>query len=256
MRRGALIAAIAALALALALALGATAGPAAAGTGIVHPSGPDPVLREWPNWPYPVTCGNNVFDPSTAFDGPTEAEAGSGAPELALRRYLAEGLYAQTPQHYWRLAALSPTRADFASGLLSLGPFFLSFELEAGEWSVLGEPQTCTPRSLREGRKALGWRLAPGQGIGPRTRGVRVDLSGGHCHGKTPLSELVEPPQFAGAGRRLAMTIWLAPRTHPGTCPRARETPLLVKLPGKLGTRQLFDGSTYPPLARSSRLRQ
>lgn len=251
MRRVALIAAIAAL------ALGATAGPAAAGTGIVHPNGPDPALREWPSWPYPVTCGRNVFDPSTAFDGPTEAEAGSGAPELALRRYLAEGLYAQTPQHYWRLAALSPTRADFASGLLSLGPFFLSFELEAGEWRVVGEPQTCTPRSLRDGRTALAWHLAPGQSLGPRTRRIKVDLSGAGCHGKTPLAELAERPRFVRVGRRLAMTIWSAPRKGRFTCIGARtEKPLNVTLPTRLGGRQLFDGRTYPPLARSPRLRQ
>lgn len=250
MRRGALIAAI------VALALAANAGSAAAGTGIVHPSGPDPVLSEWPSWPYPVGCGQATFDPSTGFGGPTEAEIGAGAPEIALRRYLAEGVYAQTPQHYWRLANLTPTRADFASGLLSLGPYFLSFELEAGEWKVTGEPQTCTPRSLREGRTALSWRLAAGQGIGPRTTRIRVVLSGGNCHGKTPLAELIEPPQFSGADRRLAMTIWLAPRTHPGTCPRAVERPLVVKLPGRLGARRLFDGQTYPPLSRSSRLRQ
>jgi hypothetical protein len=251
MRRAVPIAACVALAM-----IATSAGPAAAETGIVHPSGPDPALRQWPSWPYPVGCGRTTFDPSTAFDGPTEAESGGGAPELALQRYIAEGVYAQTPRHYWRLATLTPTRADFASGLLSLGPFVLSFELVAGAWKVVGEPQTCTPRSLRDGRTALAWRLVPNQAIGPRTSHVRVDLSGAGCHGKTPLAEMVEPPLFTGAGRRLAMTIWTTPRSGPSKCPRPKERPLLVELPGKLGNRQLFDGRTYPPLARSPRLRQ
>jgi hypothetical protein len=231
--------------------------PATGGTGIVHPDGPDPALKDWPSWPYPVDCGRASFDPVTAFSGPTEAESGGGAPELALRRYLAEGVYAQTPQHYWRLASLTPTRADFASGLLSLGPFFLSFELEGGTWKVIGEPQTCTPRSLREGRTALSWSLTPGQRLSPRTRKVQVDLSGAGCHGKTQLADLAEPPRFTGTGRRLAITIWTRPRGGISSCVAPRsERPLVVRLPGKLGGRQLFDGRTYPPLARSARFRQ
>ncbi len=247
MRRG-----VALIAAALAIAL---PGSAAAGTGVVHPSGPDPTLSEWPSWPYPVSCAGAVVDPVAGFAGPTEAQNGAGGPEQALRRYIEEGLYSQTPRLYWRLVSLSATRADFASGLLALGPFWLSFQLVEGRWAPIGSPATCKPRSVIEGREAIGWRLSAGQGIGPRTRTVRIELIDDRCHGKRSLSELVEKPRFWTSGSRLMIGIWLPPLGRQ-KCPRPREKPLVVKLPGALGKRRLFDGSVYPPLPRSSRFRQ
>ncbi len=76
MSRGTLIAACVGLVLLAAPAASSAAG----GTGIVHPSGPDPALKAWPSWPYPVACGRATFDPASAFDGPTEAESGEERP--------------------------------------------------------------------------------------------------------------------------------------------------------------------------------
>ena len=44
------------------------------------------------------------------------------------------------------------------------------------------------------------------------------------------------------------LTVWVDP-LPPGahTCEKRRESPLTVKLPGRLGKRQLWDGSIYPP---------
>src|SRR4029077_20581570 len=54
------------------------------------PSGPDPVVAEWPSWPYLTSCDSAPFDPVTVFGGATSAERVRGRPERKLRRTIAE----------------------------------------------------------------------------------------------------------------------------------------------------------------------
>jgi hypothetical protein len=250
-RRGRILAAFASL-----FALGFCA-PAGAAVGITHPDGPDPAVSAWPSWPFQTTCTGVAFDPVAIFGGPTEAELGTGAPEQALRRYIVEGLYAKTPRHYWRLVAATEATATFASGLLSVVPYWLSFRLADGVWRPVEYARPCQPRSYRNERLAVHWRLAPGQKLTRRTRRVKVVLSYSGCHGSSPIADYVGEPAFVGAKRKLAIAFWadgLPPGPH--TCPKPAEPAVTVRLRGKLGKRQLFDGATYPPLPRSSRLRQ
>ena len=146
----------------------------AQGWGIKYASGPDPAVSRWPSWPYPAGCLGVTFDPVAVFSGPTEAENGTGGPELALRQYLDAGLYPQLPTRFWRLVAATDTRAYFASGRLEQGLFWLTAELAEGRWQVGGEARRMQGADRARGRRrrALGSGAAAGSGsaheAGPR----------------------------------------------------------------------------------------
>jgi hypothetical protein len=231
------------------------AAPAVSANGFVvtYADGPDPAVSSWPEWPYPVGCLGVTFGPVAVFGGSTEAEKGTGAPELALRRYLDEGLYPQLPTEFWRQVAASPGRVSFASGRLEQGLFWLTAEeTSPGQWSVVGNLDECTARSIREGEAAIAWGLAKGQRLDRKTRRIEVELhSSGACDGGRSRNDAAEP-RFRRIGGKLVLTIWLKP-LPPGnyTCRRRREGPLSLKLPGPLGRRQLWDGGSFPPRRES-----
>jgi hypothetical protein len=244
------------------------AGAAAAqGWGIRYAQGPDPAVAAWPSWPHPTACDGVSFDPVSVFSGPTEAELGSGGAELALRRYLDEGLYPHVPTRFWRPVSVTETSAHFASGRLQQGLFWLDFELVDGSWRVAGDLEECRPRTVRKGILAARWAPVDGQVLTPATRRIRVDLASPYreCNGGRDDSRAAEAPSFVSRGKRLVLSIWVppAPELPPGfayNCKGRKRTPLSVRLPGRLGSRSLWDGGVYPPVlevpSRSSRLRQ
>jgi hypothetical protein len=218
------------------------------GWGVRYANGPDPAVSRWPSWPNATSCLGVTFDPVAVFSGPTEAEKGTGGAELALRRYLDEGIYPQTPTRFWRLVASTDTRDYFASGLLQQGLFWLSFQLIDGQWRVVGNLEECRPRTARDGGISVRWDLVPEKGPRADAKRVRVKLVGAEgCNGGRSLNAVADP-EFHRFGRKLVLTVWVDP-LPPGvrTCEKRREPPLTVKLPGRLGKRQLWDGSFYPP---------
>jgi hypothetical protein len=233
----------------LVAALAATA----SGFAVTYANGPDPAVSSWPEWPYPVGCLGVTFDPVAVFGGPTEAEKGNGAPELALRRYLDEGLYPQLPTKFWRQVAASPGRVSFSSGRLEQGLFWLTAaETSPGQWSIVGNVDECGARSIRDGEAAIDWALAKGQKLDRETRRIEVELHpSGACDGGRSHNDAAQP-RFRRTGRKLVLTIWLKP-LPPGnyTCKRRREGPLSLRLPGPLGDRRLWDGGSFPPRRES-----
>jgi hypothetical protein len=213
-----------------------------------YANGPDPATSRWPSWPYPAGCLGTTFDPVAVFGGRTEAELGQGGPEQALKRYLDEGLYPQVPTKYWRLVSSTETRASFASGRLEQGLFWLSFELVDGQWRLAGDLGECKARTVRDGNAAIDWGLPGGQSLSGKSRRIEVKLHASRgCDGGRSLNKAAEP-EFRRAGKRLLLTIWVTP-LPPGnyTCEKLIEPPLVLKLPGRLGDRELWDGGTYPP---------
>jgi hypothetical protein len=233
---------------ALCVLLTAALASSAGGFAVTYASGPDPAVSRWPDWPYPVGCLGVTFDPVSVFAGPTEAERGAGAPELALRRYLDEGLYAQVPTRFWRQVAASPGSVSFSSGRLEQGLFWLTAaETSPGQWSIVGNVDECRPRSIRDGEAAIGWTPAKGQKLDRTTRLIEVELHSGACDGGRSRNDAAEP-RFRQIGRKLVLTIWPKP-APPGDrrCTRGDEGPLSLKLPGPLRDRQLWDGASFPP---------
>lgn len=235
------------------LAVGAAT--ARAGFGIFYPKGPDPAVREWPSWPAPVSCGGLSFDPVAAFGGPTEAEKGPGEPEAVLRSMLDEfASRAGVSRHYWRIMAATEDRVEFAEGRLSQGPLVIPLERTSAGWRPPSAPHYCAPRTVQEGSEGARWAIDGSQTLSPNTRLIKVDLSPTYegCDGGRSLNEAARRPVFRQFGKRLVMTIWLEP-IEPGiyTCQKLIEPPLVVRLPGRLGDRRLFDGLTYPPRPRT-----
>ncbi len=222
---------------------------AAQGWGYTSAAGPDPTVGRWPAWPAPTGCLGVEFDPVAVFSGPTEAENGTGGPELALRRYLDARLYAQVPTRFWRVVSADADRVSFASGRLEEGLFWLTAVRAGGDWTLDGVPRECRARTVREGNVAVRWDLAPGQRLSGRTRTLRVVLHGPRgCNGGRDLAAAAERPVFRRFGKRLAIVIWVAPLgPGPQTCEARKQSALRVRLPGRLGHRQLWDGSSYPP---------
>ena len=236
------------LATAIVLLLGLAFAGTAHGWNVKYANGPDPAVAEWPSWPSPAGCLGTTFDPVATFGGPTEAERGQGGAEQALKKYLDEGLYSQVPTKFWRPVLSTGTRAIFASGQLELGLFWLTFELVEGQWRLAGNLEECKPRTVRDGNVAIDWGIPGGQGLNADSRRIEVNLhSGGGCDGGRSHNRAAEP-EFRRVGRKLLLTIWLEP-LPPGryNCKKRKEGPLALRLPARLGDRQLWDAGTYPP---------
>lgn len=209
------------------------------------------MVTKWTSWPYPTTCGILPFDPVTVFSGPTDAELGTSSAETALREFLQRGDLPWVQQKYWRLLAEDSSRAEFAHGRLSAELEWLLFERVKGQWKWTSYSSNCKPTSIAGRGAVVNWTIAE-RGrypLKPGTRRVHVGLSGGPCDGgraENPHAHAL----FKTIQRKLLMTIWLDP-VPPGnyTCPALIEPPLVVRLPARLGSRTLYDGSTYPPIA-------
>lgn len=218
-------------------------------------AGPDPVVQEWPSWPYPTACGSLPFEPVAAFSSPTGAENGSRPSEVALREYLRETesyAYPTVPLYDWRLLAETDTRAEFASGQLSApgGPSVVSVSLKDGVWKYSGSSSGCRPTSIVDGTAAITWRLdADQKALRRGTKKIEIDLGPGPCSGGRSQNARAMKPLFWQSGRRLLMVMRLRP-LPPGryTCQGVINPPLTIHLPKRLGKRKLFDGGTYPPV--------
>jgi hypothetical protein len=228
--------------LVIALVLGVSAVAVAAGTG----SGADPAVARWSGWPGRVSCGGPPFKPLVSFARPTGVEREHGAPEAALRQFLADPrlAYLGARPHGWRLLAAGPRHVEFSNGNPSRGPIQVaSVAHRKRGWKWVGWSGGCTPAALRGGDEALTWKLAPGQHPRPSTRAIKVTLEGGDCGG--PLDERLERPSFREEDGALLVALWAKPEG--GFCPGYFEPPTTIHLPRRLGRLHLMDGGTFPP---------
>lgn len=236
-----------ALAVGLVLCIVGPSAIAAAGAG------PDPVVEEWPHWPYPTACDGDPFDPVAVFSSPTGAELGFRPSEVALRNFLRSESWVEdyVPTSNWRLLAETSERAEFASGRLASpgGPSVMSFRQEDGKWKWSGLSSGCHPISIVEGISAITWRLATDQkGLRRNWKSIWINLGPGPCSGGRSQNARALKPIFQQIGKKLLMFMRLRPLPPGGyTCQGVIEPPLKVRLPSRLGKRKLFDGGTYPP---------
>lgn len=228
---------------------------AAPGFATDRASETDPVVAEWPNWPYPVSCGiGTAFNPDKTFSRPANAEKGKRPAERALRHLITKGYMNWVPDHGWRLGRETERVAIFLRGHpgaeYESGEELERFELKRrrGHWDMSGYDSPCELFSMRGGSSAQPWFLADGQRrLAPKTRKIRVDVGPGYCDGKAAAD--AKKPVFRELGGKLVMMIWLRrKRVSSGACdPPDHEPALIVKLPHPLGDRELLDGGVYPP---------
>ncbi len=215
-------------------------------------SGPDPAVTEFPDWPFEVSCesGVNPFNPLEAFAGPTGAELGSTPAELALARFLKNGLLESIgiSKHDWRLISETNDFAQFSHGRVAGQLEWVTFSKRAGDWSFEGYSSDCDPESVLDKGTIVTWSLARKQkNLTPRSKTIWIDLGPGEC-----ASGALQNPRahfyFRALGRKLLMIAWLDPISRGGTCLGTIEPARKVRLPFPLGEYRLYDGSTFPPL--------
>ena len=228
--------------------LALTAAPA---LGAVSPEEADPVVKEWPVWPYQASCYGPPFDPVSVFSGPANAELGTSPGEVALNEAIHNPDLAGVGMSRtgWRLVSESETQAVFVTGALSDPfPWWALFKREDTGWKLAGSG-TCTPHTALHGLEASSWSISGEQRrLTPDTRRISVVLEGGGCSSGMSSNPRARKPIFRKIGKRLLMTVLLEP-LPPGfhTCQGVVNPPMEVRLPGRLGKRRLYDGSTYPP---------
>ena len=220
-------------------------------------TGADPVTREWPQWPYRVSCGAGAFDPIATFSAPARAERGRRHPARVLRRFLEEGLLPWLPRNNWRSAIAKPGELQFLHGHpgaeIESGKElqWLRLRHKRGRWRMSGYSASCRLTSIAEGKWATTWHLADDQPEpAPETRQVKIYV-GAPCSVEEEPAALAKPPQFTEISGKLVMAIWLRPGRSQGrtVCEEglAPGPPLTVELPAPLGDRELVDGGTFPP---------
>jgi hypothetical protein len=244
-------------------ATSAAAGPPArldrvvAGTSGLVPA--DPVTLEWPGWPYWGSCGELSFDPSAVFAEVPEAGLGRSALDRALRREVRD-LAVNRSVHGWRLARRLPGRAGFVRGhpgaeLESRHELeYMEMQRRRGRWGMESYSQKCWLWTMRRGRGADSWFLAPDQPpLGPDTQAIRV-IAGARCTRTERPPTLAGEPRFDEFGGKLVMTLWLRyPPRRGGSVLVPCESglppwpPFEIELPQPLGDRALFNGGEYPP---------
>jgi hypothetical protein len=217
--------------------------------------GSEPATDVWPHWPYPTSCGiGTPFNPVSTFRAAAGAETGESPSELALGAILADPQLSWLgfPKSGWRLVSEDAELAVFVAGLPSADdPFplqFLTVAQKEDQWK-LNSSGTCQLRSVLPAGQVVTWDLAREQpGLHPDTRYVRINLGAGSCDSGASQNDRARKPTFRQIGRNLLMTMSLEP-LPPGvyTCIGIIAPPMTVRLPGRLGTRTLLDGASYPP---------
>jgi hypothetical protein len=230
------------------------------------PSTPDPAVEAWRSWPFEASCYSR-FNPVQVFSSQADAELGSTPAEAALREITTQA-FPSLPDSGWRRATETETEAVFVHGALlsrtAPGPEWVYLKQTDGSWKLVGTG-TCAPRTTLHGLLAATWELDPKQPPpGPKTRWLSIYLSTTGCSSGMSPNDRARKPIFRQFGKRLVMIVLVDP-LPPGlyTCQGVVGPPLKVRLPGRLGTRTIFDGGSFPPQAvaiqaasRSAFLRQ
>jgi hypothetical protein len=220
-------------------------------------SGADPVIHDWPGWPYRVSCLTGSFDPIATFSAPARAERGGQGSARSLRRFLKTGLLPWLPRHDWRLAVEKPRELQFLHGHPGAGLEsgdeleWLRLRRSRGRWRMVNYSSWCPLISVEKGEWATTWFLAENQPeLTPDTQRINVYV-GVRCSKNDNPAALAEAPQFHEISGKLVMTIWLRPDPSPsdGICEEGLGPgpSLTVELPEPLGDRELVDGGTFPP---------
>lgn len=224
---------------------GATSSPLptdAAGTPAVSPSLTGALACE----------GTDVTFPADVFSQPPNAELAASAPAVALRQLLGTGQAAELgfPLRGWRVAIESADSVTFvAPGPSAWAIATITSTPDAG-WQFFEGGKCALRVGLPEGIGFATWRLDPAVTPGVTADSVSVlALETACASGRSPEGRLLPPIVLYSAD---AVTIAITVRKRPGDqdCQGNPEVPIVVQLAEPLGSRHLFDGSSFPTVQR------
>jgi hypothetical protein len=108
--------------------------------------------------------------------------------------------------------------------------------------------RNCAPPPSHEGFRPIEWVFYPEEPLPePASTSIVVAVHENRCTGgRDPIPHL-QRPEVGYLKKAVVITLWIEVLKGPQTCPGNPVGRLKVKLPGPLGGRQLYDGSTDPP---------
>lgn len=145
----------------------------------------------------------------------------------------------------WRELARSEHEALFGRGL---PPQLLSVSVRRrrrDKWEPMGASQSRPLRAVRDGVRASSWRLDPSAEVDPEQRELRILVTEVTMASGTPANERLLEPELHLDDRRIVLRMFVKPIEGYVGRTAKRETPVVVRLPERLGARELVDGALY-----------
>lgn len=195
----------------------------------------------------PVVCNKGQF-PFRALSAPENAEQADDGPSRALRRVLAggSGLPGQ-PQHGWRRLSASAGAVEFGHGDPPVLDGYVVVGSDNGEWRFEQSGEACVVRPfVRQGQVAA-WKLDP-SAVPPDgfSTSVQVLVSDSQCASGRPPDDRLRDPDIRVRPDSIVVTFVADELAGFRTCPSHRPARRTIRLPERLGDRQLLDGATVP----------
>jgi hypothetical protein len=117
-------------------------------------------------------------------------------------------------------------------------------------WEPVGASNSRPLRAVRDGVRASSWRLDPDATPGPEAEELRILVTELTMASGAPAAERLLEPEVHMDDRRLLLRVYIRPiEGYVGRTAR-QETPVIVRLPEALGTREPVDGAVFEPAQR------
>ncbi len=201
-----------------------------------------------------LTCAgySEINVPANVLDQPPNAELGSSVQAQALHAFLTTPPQSGFPTQGWRVVSTASTRVDYLAPGRDGWSFVSVEDIEnQGGWQA-SEYGRCDLRvALPQGFGFASWEIDPDHPTQPDATSLTLLATERACASGKSMAGRLEAPIVLYAPD--TVTIALVVRAEPGgqDCQGNSPEPVLVDLSEPLGSRSLFDGSSYPAQRRS-----
>jgi len=146
----------------------------------------------------------------------------------------------------WRLLARTSDEALFGRGQPpTLAIVAVRADPRRGSWSCYAESSGRPLRASREGVRASSWRLDPTTELREDATTLRLLLLEQTFAGGKRAGDRVLTPDLYVGPEQLVLTLYVTPLPGFKTRSPNPETPVRVRLPEQIGSRELIDGALY-----------
>ena len=195
----------------------------------------------------PVVCSKGQF-PFRNLSAPATAEQAADGASAALRQVLDGAMSVPNlPQSGWRRFSVTASTVEFGHGDPPVLDGYVVFHLDGGHWGYEQSGGACIVRPFVSGGVVAAWKLDPSAlPPGAYSTTVPVLVSDSQCaSGRSPEDRLREPEVRLLPGS-IVVTFVADQLVGPQTCPSHPPVRRTIRLPERLGHRQLLDGATVP----------